>query len=53
MKKNKTATVSKVDRRASEIALNHGRAANDQTKADLRRAKREMKPMKITSPGKS
>jgi hypothetical protein len=52
MKKDTTSDVSKVERRAAEIAMNHGRPANVQTKADVRRAKREAKPMKITSPGK-
>lgn len=41
---------AKVERRAAEIALNHGRAATEKTRRDVVRAKRELKPLKVTSP---
>jgi hypothetical protein len=39
-------------RRASELAMNHGRPADAVTDADLIWAKRELKPMEISSPTK-
>ncbi|MDB6029678.1 MAG: hypothetical protein JWM16_16 [Verrucomicrobiales bacterium] len=36
--------------RASELALNHGRPADAVTDADLIWAKRELKPLEISSP---
>ena len=44
---------AKLARRTSEVALNHGRKAGQKTKADETWAKRELKPMKITSPRKT
>lgn len=37
-------------KRASELALNHGRPADAITDADLNWAKRELKPMELSSP---
>jgi hypothetical protein len=37
-------------KRASELALNHGRPADSVTDADVIWAKRELKPMKLSSP---
>ncbi len=37
-------------KRASELALNHGRPAESVTDADVIWAKRELKPMKLSSP---
>ena len=37
-------------KRASELALNHGRPADSVTDADVVWAKRELKPMKLSSP---
>jgi hypothetical protein len=39
-----------VAKRASEVALNHGRPADSVTDADVNWAKRELKPMKLSSP---
>ncbi|HUR47821.1 MAG TPA: hypothetical protein VMZ27_18190 [Candidatus Saccharimonadales bacterium] len=53
--KNKPSTSpaeAKLSRRTEEVALNHGRKPEHKTKADETWAKRELKPMKITSPGK-
>lgn len=37
-------------KRASELALNHGRPADAVTDADIVWAKRELKPMELLSP---
>ena len=37
-------------KRASELALNHGRPADSVTDADVVWANRELKPMKLSSP---
>jgi hypothetical protein len=35
-------------RRATELAMIHGRAAHEPTKEDVQQAKREVKPLKIS-----
>ena len=57
MEKNKKTTERPLEdkakhlaRRASELALNHGRPAHDVTDADVTWAARELEPMELSSP---
>jgi hypothetical protein len=48
--RNSKENTGNLQKRASELALNHGRPADSVTDADVTWAKRELKPMELSSP---
>jgi hypothetical protein len=48
--KPRAAKLAKIRGRAGELAMNHGKRAHQADEKEMRRAKRELLDLKITSP---